>query len=61
LFWKEKPSVAQQLGRWRSDVLAKAIARLLEAERQVKAPGGLGAVAVDKELFAICRQAARRR
>lgn len=61
LFWKEKPSVAQQLGRWRSDVLAKAIARLLEAERQVKAPGGLGAVAVDEELFAICRQAARRR
>jgi hypothetical protein len=42
-------------------VLAKAIARLLEAERQVKAPGGLGAVAVDEELFAICRQAARRR
>ena len=59
LFWKEKPVISQQLGRWRSDVLAKAIARLLEAERQVKAPGGLGPVAVDEELFAICRQAAR--
>jgi DNA polymerase-3 subunit delta len=61
LFWKEKPVVAQQLGRWRSDIAAKAIGRLLEAERQVKAPGGLGAAAVDEELFAICRQAARLR
>jgi DNA polymerase-3 subunit delta len=61
LFWKEKPAVAHQLGRWRSEVAAKAIGRLLEAERQVKAPGGLGAAAVDEELFAICRQAARLR
>jgi DNA polymerase-3 subunit delta len=61
LFWKEKPVIAQQLGRWRSDVAAKAIGRLLEAERQVKAPGGLGAAAVSEELFAICRQAARLR
>jgi DNA polymerase-3 subunit delta len=59
LFWKEKPVVAQQLGRWTSDLIAKAISRLLEAERQVKAPGSLGPVAVDEELFAICRQAAR--
>jgi DNA polymerase-3 subunit delta len=61
LFWKEKPAVAQQLTRWRSDVAAKAIGRLLEAERQVKSPGALGAAAVDEELFAICRQAARLR
>ena len=61
LFWKEKPVIGQQLARWRSDVLAKAIERLLEAERQAKASGGLGAVAVDEELFAICRQAARLR
>jgi DNA polymerase-3 subunit delta len=61
LFWKEKPAIAEQLGRWRSDVLAKAIARLLEAERQVKAPGGLGPVAVDEELLTISRQAARLR
>lgn len=61
VFWKEKPVIAQQLGRWRSELLAKAIARLLEAERQVKAPGGLGPLAVDEELFAICRQAARLR
>ncbi|MDP9414047.1 MAG: DNA polymerase III subunit delta [Pseudomonadota bacterium] len=61
LFWKEKPVVSQQLSRWRSDLLGKAVARLLEAERQVKAPGGLGAAAVNEELFAICRQAARLR
>jgi DNA polymerase-3 subunit delta len=61
LFWKEKAPVAQQLARWRSDLLAKSVGRLLDAERQVKASGGLGPVAVDEELFAICRQAARLR
>lgn len=61
LFWKEKDAVANQLGRWRADGLARSISRLVAAERQMKAPGGLGSVAVDEELFAICRQAARRR
>jgi hypothetical protein len=37
------------------------MSRLLESERQVKAPGALGSIAVDEELFAICRQAARLR
>jgi DNA polymerase-3 subunit delta len=61
LFWKEKDAVGAQLSRWRADLIAKAVNRLVEAERQVKAPGGLGPVAVDEELFAICRQAARLR
>jgi DNA polymerase-3 subunit delta len=61
LFWKEKPSVTQQVRRWRSDLLAKSVSRLVEAERQLKASGGLGPRAVDEELFAICRQAARLR
>jgi DNA polymerase III subunit delta len=61
LFWKEKDAVGDQLQRWRSDLIAKSISRLLEAERQVKASGGAGPVAVDEELFAICRQAARLR
>jgi DNA polymerase III subunit delta len=61
LFWKEKSSIAQQLSRWRADLLAKSMSRLLEAERQVKTSGGLGPRAVDEELFAICRQAARLR
>jgi hypothetical protein len=61
LFWKEKESVGRQLARWRPEPLARSISRLLEAERQAKASGGLGARAVDEELFAICRQAARLR
>jgi DNA polymerase-3 subunit delta len=61
LFWKEKDSIGRQLVRWRSEPLARSVGRLLEAERQVKAPGGLGPRAVDEELFAICRQAARLR
>jgi DNA polymerase-3 subunit delta len=61
IFWKEKDSVALQLSRWRSALIAKSMSRLLESERQVKAPGALGSIAVDEELFAICRQAARLR
>ena len=61
LFWKEKDDVGRQLARWRAPLLAKAMARLLEAERQVKAAGGIGPLAADEELFAICRQAARLR
>jgi DNA polymerase-3 subunit delta len=61
LFWKEKPAIDRQLRRWRSDLLAKSVSRLVEAERQLKASGGLGPTAVGEELFAICRQAARLR
>ena len=61
LFWREKDNVGPQLGRWRADLIAKAISRLIEAERQVMSPGGPGIVAADAELFAICRQAARLR
>ena len=61
LFWKEKDSIGRQLSRWRPEALARSVSRLLEAERQVKASGGLGPTAVDEELFAICRQAARLR
>ena len=61
LFWREKDAVEAHVRRWRSDLLAKAISRLVEAERQVMTPGGPGIVAADAELFAICRQAARLR
>jgi DNA polymerase-3 subunit delta len=61
LFWKEKDGIGKQLSRWRADLLAKSVARLGEAERQVKAPGGLGPAAVAEELFAIARQAQRLR
>jgi DNA polymerase-3 subunit delta len=61
IFWKEKDAVGGQVSRWSADLIAKGMSRLLEAERQVKASGGLGPLAVDEELFAICRQAARLR
>ena len=61
LFWREKDAIGRQLGRWRSGLIAKAMSRLLEAERQVKAAGGIGPLAADEELLAICRQAARLR
>ena len=61
LFWKEKEAVERQFRRWRPDLIAKAMTRLSEAQRQVMAPGGPGTIAADEELFAICRQAARLR
>lgn len=59
IFWKEKDAVTLQVTKWRSAMLAKATSRLLEAERQIKASGGVGPLAANEELFAICRQAAR--
>ncbi len=61
IFFKEKDRIDAQLRRWPSDLIAKAMTRLAEAERQVKSSGGVGPIAADVELFAICRQAARLR
>jgi len=61
IFFKEKDGIERQVRRWRSDLIAKAMRRLAEAERQVKTSGGIGPIAADAELFAICRQAARLR
>lgn len=61
LFWKEKDAIERVLGRWPGEVIAKAIARLVETEKQVMTSGGPGAIAAEAELFAICRQAARLR
>ena len=61
MFWKDKDAIGAQLSRWRSDLLAKAMGRVMDVQRQVISPGGIGALAVDEELFAICRQAARLR
>lgn len=59
LFWKEKRGIERQIGRWRSDLVAKSIGRLIDAERAVMT--GAGPIAADAELLAICRQAARLR
>ncbi|MGE3395446.1 MAG: DNA polymerase III subunit delta [Sphingomonas sp.] len=61
IFFKERNAIERELGRWRAPMLAKAIGRLIEAERQVMLAGGPGTVAADAELLAIARQAARLR
>lgn len=61
MFYKEKPAVARQLGRWGSDRLATAAARLLAAERDFKAPGSLGSDAIAEQLFTIAHAGAARR
>jgi DNA polymerase III subunit delta len=61
LFWKDEKPIAAQLGRWTAPLLAKAVSRLIETERQVMSSGGPGIAAADAELFAIGRQAARLR
>lgn len=61
IFFKEQAAVQSELGRWRAETLAKAISRLIEAEKQVMLAAGPGPVAAEAELIAIARQAARRR
>jgi len=61
VFWKEKPAVQRQIGLWSSTRIATALTRLLDAERAAKASGTVGAVAVESELVAISRAAARAR
>ncbi|HWI84699.1 MAG TPA: DNA polymerase III subunit delta [Sphingomonas sp.] len=61
IFWKEKDIIRAQLNRWTPDALATALARLAEAERQVKAPGYPGSALVEEEIGTITRFAARRR
>lgn len=61
IFFKEKDGIERQLRRWPAELIAKAMTRLSDAERQVKSSGAVGPVAADAELFAICRVAARLR
>lgn len=61
IFFKEQGAIQAELGRWRGETLAKAISRLIEAERQIMMAGGPGPIAAEAELLTIARQAARRR
>ena len=61
IFWKEVDTVSRQLGRWRAPDLARALDRVMTAERAATASAGPGIVAADEELLAIARQAARMR
>ena len=60
IFFKEEAAIIDQLTRWRSPVLRTAIARLLDAERDVKRSGSAGDVAVNQMLLQLARQAAQR-
>jgi DNA polymerase III subunit delta len=59
LFWKERPTVTQQLRRWTPDRLAIAADRLFEAERAIKASRSAGPILADAELIMIARAARR--
>ncbi len=61
IFWKEKDAVAAQVSRWKAADIARAEARLLAAERALKASGSHGPVLAAEALFTICRQAGRTR
>jgi DNA polymerase III subunit delta len=61
IFWKAQDSLKAQLSRWRSDLIAKLNSRVVAAQAQTMRPGGPGPIAIDAELYAICRQAARLR
>jgi DNA polymerase-3 subunit delta len=60
VFFKERGTVARQVARWTPPALARAAARLAEAERDAKSARSAGAAGLGEELFAIGRHARRR-
>lgn len=61
IFWKDKPAVTDQLGRWSSERLATLADRILQTERALKSSGSAGDILADAELITISRAATRRR
>ncbi|MFW2831375.1 DNA polymerase III subunit delta [Sphingomonas sp. ID0503] len=61
IFWKEQDRVTRQLARWRGPEIARALDRVLSAERAVMSSRGPGTIAADAELLAIARFAERLR
>lgn len=59
VFWKDKPTVAAQVVRWRTPSIRIALARLLDAERAIKRSGSAGDIVVDQLLLSLASQAAR--
>lgn len=58
VFWKERDGVTAQLRRWPLTGVRRAQARLLAAERDIKAAGSAGDLLADHALLSIARQAA---
>ncbi|MFP5328792.1 MAG: DNA polymerase III subunit delta [Alphaproteobacteria bacterium] len=62
VFWKEKDLIAHIVGRWDSRALARVLARSGKLERRLmRADSPPLLAALEEELFAIARTAARRR
>lgn len=59
IFWKTKPAITAQLGRWRTPALRAALDRILSTERAIKMPGTAGDVLASQTLLAIAVQASR--
>jgi DNA polymerase-3 subunit delta len=55
IFWKEKPVFAGALRRFSSEMLSKALADVLAAERAVKSAGSLGELEVHAVLLRLAR------
>ena len=58
IFWKEKPALARQLGRWTQAGLSTAAARLLEIERAIMASGSAGDLLARQAMLGLARRAA---
>lgn len=61
IFWKEKPAVTDQAGRWTQDRLATLADRIIGMERALKASGSAGEILAEAEMITISRAATRRR
>ena len=58
VFWKERPVVTRQVGRWDSPRVARLIDRLHALERALKAPDNAGVLVLRQGLLDIARVAA---
>lgn len=61
IFWKEKPAITDQAGRWTNDKLAALADRIIGLERALKASGSAGEILAEADLITISRAATRRR
>lgn len=61
IFFKEKPAITDQAGRWSADRLAQLADKLLLAERALKTSGSAGEIQAEAEMLTIARFAARQR
>lgn len=61
IFWKEKETIAAELGLWSTAALVRGLAEVLAAERAIKSAGGLGETLADAAMLALAQRAAAAR